>query len=93
MTQHCEPVIARVRVNEQGRLVIPLAVRRAAGISPGEEVALIVEGDHVEIVTDSALLARIHENALRSTAIGSVVDELIAERRAEAARELAESAG
>lgn len=78
---------ARVRVNEQGRLVLPAALRCLVGIVPGETVAVSVVGDHLEIVSDAALLARMWAATEGVARDGSVTDELIAERRAEAARE------
>jgi AbrB family looped-hinge helix DNA binding protein len=77
-----------VKVSENGRILIPLALRRAMGIKPGDELVLEVEDGTLRA---STRIARIREaQALARTFLDgkrSLVDELIAERRAEAARE------
>jgi AbrB family looped-hinge helix DNA binding protein len=41
----------RVRINENGRLVIPAALRQALGINPGDELMLRLEDDELRIST------------------------------------------
>ena len=75
-------------VNDQGRVTIPAQVRRAAGIEAGVPLVAYVEDGRVVIETREQLADRIRRDiaaAWRGDA--SVVDELLAERRAEAARE------
>jgi len=75
-------------VNEQGRVTIPAQVRRAAGLEQGVPLVVYVEDGRVVIETREQLADRIRRDvAVTWTGKGSVVDELIAERRAEAARE------
>lgn len=38
-------------VNPQGRVVVPVEVRRALGLGPGGRVQFVVEGDQVRLVT------------------------------------------
>jgi AbrB family looped-hinge helix DNA binding protein len=75
-------------------VTIPAQVRRAAGIEPGQTLVVYVEGGRVVLEERAHLLARIQDQAISAAAAaghtGSVVDELIAERRTEAAREDAE---
>ena len=78
---------ARVRLNHQGRLVIPVELRREAGLEPGSEVVLeTVEGE-VRIRRADAALARVQQKYRRLARGRKVVDELLNERRREAARE------
>lgn len=74
-----------------GRVTIPAQVRRAAGIDPGKTIVIYVEDGRVVIEERSHLLARIQDQAISAAAAaghtGSVVDELIADRRAEATRD------
>jgi AbrB family looped-hinge helix DNA binding protein len=74
-----------------GRVTIPAQVRRAAGIEPGQTLVVYVEGGRVVIEERTHLLARIQDEVISAATAaghtGSVVDELIADRRAEAARE------
>ncbi len=79
---------AVVRVDAQGRLLVPKELRDAVDMRPNEKVTLLVEDGEIRIVTVEAATQRIREIAARYPTPGrSLVDELIAERRAEAARE------
>jgi AbrB family looped-hinge helix DNA binding protein len=78
----------RVRINENGRVVIPAAFREALGIKPGDQVVLRVEDDELRITTMKRRIERAQRRARQYVKPGvSLVDELIAERRAEAKRE------
>jgi AbrB family looped-hinge helix DNA binding protein len=78
----------RVRINENGRVVIPAAFREALGIKAGDEVILRVEEDELRITTMKRRIERAQRRARQYVKAGvSLVDELIAERRAEAKRE------
>lgn len=76
----------RLEVDEQGSLVIPAELLEKLGIEAGTKLIARVEGDRLVLETPAAILARLQ--ALFSSVEGSIVDELIAERRAEAEREL-----
>ena len=82
---------AELSATSDGRVTIPVQVRRAAGIEPGQTLVVYVENGRVVIEERAHLLARIQDEAIRAAAAaghtGSAVDELIADRRAEAARE------
>jgi AbrB family looped-hinge helix DNA binding protein len=79
----------RVKVNENGRLVIPAAFRSALGISPGDEVVLRIEDDELRITTLRQRIAQAQRLVRKYVKPGvSLVDELLAERRAEARKEL-----
>jgi AbrB family looped-hinge helix DNA binding protein len=75
-------------VNQQGRVTIPAQIRREAGIEAGTPLVVYVEDGRVVIETRARLAQRLRREIAESwTGEGSVVDELIADRRAEAARE------
>jgi AbrB family looped-hinge helix DNA binding protein len=75
-------------VNQQGRVTIPAQIRREAGIEAGTPLVVYVEDGRVVLETRARLARRIRREIAESwTGEGSVVDELIADRRAEAARE------
>ena len=76
-----------VTVNENGRVVIPSAVRKALGIEPGDELVLrVIEPGTMEMTTLQGRLQAARELVRRYVDPGvSLADELIAERR-EAAR-------
>ncbi|HSZ29856.1 MAG TPA: hypothetical protein VK784_08895 [Pseudonocardiaceae bacterium] len=75
---------AEITGNDQGRVTIPAKVPRAAGVplvAYGEDGRVVIE-------TREQLADRIrHDVAAAWTGKGSVVDELITDRRADAARE------
>lgn len=69
-------------------MTIPAQIRRAAGIEPGAPLVVYVEDGRVVLETREQLAARLRRDVAAAwTGEGSVVDELIADRRAEAARE------
>lgn len=72
----------RMRVNENGRVVIPASFRKRLGIRIGDEVVLQIEDDELRILTLKSNIERaqrlVRKHVKPST---SLVDELIAERR------------
>jgi AbrB family looped-hinge helix DNA binding protein len=82
------PEELRTRVNENGRVVIPSAFRKALGIEIGDEVVLRVEDDELRITTQQRRIQRAQQRARQYVKPGtSLVDELLAERRKAARRE------
>ena len=78
----------RVRVDSAGRIVVPAGFRRALGIGTGEELLMSLDDGFVRLQTIDAALERVRAIARRRRRNdASVVDEFIAERRAEAATE------
>jgi len=74
---------ARLRVNKNGQVVIPPSFRKALGINAGDEVLLRIEDDELHITTLKRRLERAQRLVCRHVPPGtSLVDELIAERRA-----------
>jgi AbrB family looped-hinge helix DNA binding protein len=81
------PEETRARVNENGRVVIPSSFRKALGIEVGDEVVLRIEDDELRITTQQWRIQRAQRRARQYVKSGSLVDELLAERRAAAKRE------
>ncbi|TQJ04896.1 AbrB/MazE/SpoVT family DNA-binding domain-containing protein [Amycolatopsis cihanbeyliensis] len=79
----------QLTASPDGRVTIPAPLRRAAGIEPGQRLVAYVEGGRVVLEEWGHLLRRVQGRVAAATAeaTGSAVDELLAERRAEAARE------
>jgi AbrB family looped-hinge helix DNA binding protein len=86
MTQSSKSVTARVRLNEQGRLVIPAELRAAAGLEPGSDLVLEAREGEVRIRSIGAAVARVQDKYRRLAKGRNMVDELLAERREEAKR-------
>jgi AbrB family looped-hinge helix DNA binding protein len=85
MSFHPECVMTeetRTRVSENGRVVIPSSFRKALGIEVGDEVVLRIEDDELRITTQQRRIQRAQRRARQYVKSGSLVDELLAERRA-----------
>jgi AbrB family looped-hinge helix DNA binding protein len=78
----------RLRIDENGRVVIPVAFREALGIRSGDEVVLRIEDDELRITTLRRRVERAQRLVRQHVKPGdSLVDELIAERRETAAND------
>ena len=76
------------KVSAGGRVVIPAEFRKALGIKPGDELLIDVENGHLRLSTRGMALKWARELVRRYVPAGtSLADELIRERREEAARE------
>jgi AbrB family looped-hinge helix DNA binding protein len=80
-----EVVAHPIRIGPQGRIVIPAAPRRALGWHPGDELIAWVEDDRLILRPRASVEQELWD--LCAPAVHGLADELIAERRAEAARE------
>ena len=78
---------ADVHFGAQGRIVVPAPMREALGFKPGEMLVARVEDDHLVIERPEAVERRIRARFGGSTD-RSLAEELIAERREEARREV-----
>jgi AbrB family looped-hinge helix DNA binding protein len=79
---------ARMRVNENGRVVIPARFRKALGINIGDEVVLRIEDEELRITTLKRRIKRAQRLVRKHVKPGrSLVDELISERRESARNE------
>jgi AbrB family looped-hinge helix DNA binding protein len=91
MSESHEVYSWRVRVDSAGRVVIPADLRDELGIEPGHE--LILSGDahgiHIQTFGQAAAAAQEAFASYRVPGV-SVVDELIRDRREEAAKEYGE---
>jgi len=78
----------RLRVNENGRLVLPAAFRKALDICPGDQVLARLEDDEVRITTLKHRIERAQRHVRKFVRPGRrLADELIAERREAAKHE------
>ena len=82
------PEETRLRVSQNGRIVIPASFREALGIAVGDEVVLRLQDDELRITTQQRRIERARRRARRYLKPGtSLVHELTAERREAAKRE------
>lgn len=87
---HTLDMHATVVLGRQGRLVIPADVRRSLNLNEGDRLTLTVTDNTLTLAREQSRAEAV--DALRGALSGvrperSLVDELIAERRAEATRE------
>ena len=76
------------KVDRHGRVVIPAEYRRALGLRAGDAVVIQLDDGALRILTRAQAIRRAQEIVAKYVSPDrSLVDELIAERRAEAARE------
>lgn len=78
----------RVKINENGRIVIPAQLREALGVSAGDEIVLRMEDEGLNVTTQKHRIKRAQQLISRHVdATRSLSDELIAERREAAKNE------
>lgn len=78
-----------MKLNENGRVVIPSEMRSALGIEPGDELVMRIEDDELRITTLKRRIERAQNQVAGLRKRGSLVDELIAMRREAAKHERA----
>jgi bifunctional DNA-binding transcriptional regulator/antitoxin component of YhaV-PrlF toxin-antitoxin module len=89
-----KPIVERVKISDGGRLVIPAAMRAAMKVEVGDTVTLrLYPSGELSVISKAAALASLrHSNFPKFADDGvSWVDELIAERRAEAQKNVDEA--
>lgn len=79
-----------VRVGPQGRVVIPARLRRALDLKTGDKVLARVEGETLVLERRQQVVDRLRSRFAGVPSETRLADELIAQRRTEAAREARE---
>lgn len=77
--------LAAVKLGKQGRLVVPASLRQELGLELGDELVARAENGRLVFEPKAAIVARLRERFKHVE--GSLADELLAERREEAAQE------
>jgi bifunctional DNA-binding transcriptional regulator/antitoxin component of YhaV-PrlF toxin-antitoxin module len=77
-----------VILGESGRFVIPVAIRKEFGMEPGERLTVVSEPGGIRILTRKMALESIRGGIIKKRgSLKGILDEFLAERRQEAARE------
>lgn len=80
--------IVRTKLTQGGRIVIPAEMRKRLGMEIGDSLNIEIRNDSLQVTTMRAALRRIQKQLKKHIPPGvSLVDELIADRRKEAANE------
>jgi AbrB family looped-hinge helix DNA binding protein len=89
-----EPHSVYGKINENGRIVIPVALRQQMGIKPGESVLMEVKDGVLRMESHRARIRRVSESLRQLIPPARCLsDELIADRREEARHEMEEGLG
>lgn len=84
---HAVGMDATLVLGQQGRLVIPADIRAVLGLAPGDRLHLHVTDRQLVLERPEDAVAELRALAAQVPARRSLVDELLAERRAAAASE------
>lgn len=76
-------------LGKQGRMVIPAHLRHALGLEPGDRLIARQDGDRIVLERPEAVERRLKARLANIPKGVSLVDELLADRRAEAAKDQA----
>jgi len=76
-----------VRVAQNGRMVLPRAVRNALGMADGGTVVVSIEGDEVTLSSIRHSVRHVQELYRQHVQNDMTSDDFVAERRAEAERD------
>lgn len=77
------------RINANGRIVIPAAIRRGMGLEAGDTVVMTLEGEVLRIESQRTKIRKIQEEFQKFARPGSPAShDLMTERRAEVRREV-----
>lgn len=76
-----------VRVAQNGRMVLPRAVRNALGMPDGGTVVVSIEGDEVMLSSIRHSVRHVQELYRQHVQNDMTSDDFVAERRAEAERD------
>lgn len=77
-----------MKLNQNGRVVIPSSIREALDIRPGDELVMRLEDNELRITTLKRRIERAQNHVRKYAKPGvSLVDELLAMRRAAAGNE------
>jgi AbrB family looped-hinge helix DNA binding protein len=89
-----EMLSADAKVNENGRILIPAAIREQMGVKAGDDMVLTLEDGVLRVESYRAIIRKIQEEMQQYKKPGVLVsEEFIAERREEARREREEGLG
>ncbi|BBY07232.1 AbrB/MazE/SpoVT family DNA-binding domain-containing protein [Mycobacterium noviomagense] len=75
---------ATLRLGKQGRLVIPAEIREALGLAPGDRVHVRLDGLRIVMERPADAIDELRALGRDKAPNRSLVEELLAERRAEA---------
>jgi bifunctional DNA-binding transcriptional regulator/antitoxin component of YhaV-PrlF toxin-antitoxin module len=83
--------VFRAKLNNEGRMNIPVACRQRLGFQPGQEVLMQISNGQLLVYTQEQTLKRIQDWVASAVPVGgSLADGLTAQRRMEVVKEARE---
>ena len=80
--------IETTTLDKLGRVVIPAGCRRELGLKPGDRLRVVIDDGEIRLLTMREVVRRIQEEFRQYVPKGRMLsEELLRERREEAARE------
>jgi AbrB family looped-hinge helix DNA binding protein len=80
-----------VVLGESGRIVLPAAIRKELGLKTGDRLTVISDAGAIRILSRKMALASIRADIIKHRgSLDGILDEFLAERREEAARDARE---
>lgn len=77
-----------VTLGESGRIVLPASIRKEFGLEPGEKLTIFSQNGEIRIRSRKMALESIRAGIIKQRGtLKGILDEFLAERHAEAARE------
>jgi AbrB family looped-hinge helix DNA binding protein len=77
-----------VVLGESGRIVLPVAIRKELGLKAGDRLTVTSDAGAIRILSRKMALESIRADIIKQRgSLAGLLDEFIAERREEAARE------
>ena len=80
-----------VVLGESGRIVLPAPIRKEFGLEPGERLTVFSQDGQIRIMSRRMALENIRAGIIKQRgSLNGILDDFLAERHEEAAREQAE---
>jgi AbrB family looped-hinge helix DNA binding protein len=76
--------VVTITVGPDGRILVPVELRRQLGLQPGMSLVARIEDDHLVLERREVVLGRLQAQFERIPRDVSLVDELLTDRRREA---------
>lgn len=76
--------MSTTKLASNGRVVIPIEVRKALDLTAGEEFEVVLEQNEIRLIPRSSIVDYVMDHLQSGVSDRSLVDELIEERRREA---------
>ena len=81
-------MVETVVLGESGRIVLPAAIRKEFGLKTGDRLTVISDEGEIRILSRKMALESIRAGIIKQRgSLDGILDEFLAERREEAARE------